>query len=59
MDEITVTFEVYIDGVEQSRVTGTRAAIRRMAEKLALAEDTFCIRTEDGTFCRCKEWRIL
>lgn len=58
METVTVTFEVYADGVQHSTVTGTRDAIERMVSSLK-SDDTFCIRTESGTYCQCREWGLL
>lgn len=58
METITVVFEVYVDRVEHTTITAPRDVIARMASGLASVDDTFCIRSADGTGCICDEYGL-
>lgn len=59
---ITVSFEFLhpVTGdVLQEQVTAHEEFIRLVAHKLAATDDSFCIRSEDAMYCRCKQWGLL
>lgn len=57
--EVAVVFETYSEQVDHTKVVGDEAVVRHLAEIVGKSDDSFCIRTADGFYCRCADYDFL